>query len=369
MTVAEAPERRGGRFLATAALVLVAALIPATADFSAPCIPDLTEAQHRVPIGLSTGFMITTESETDLRKDLDSAQRLGITRLRIDVSWAVLQPGPDQFDWSSTDRVLDQAHERGLHVLGIIGYEPGWARRRDASGDLLPPDPQQFASFVRAAAERYRTQVGAWEIWNEPNTRRFWGTDPDPAAYAAVVAAAAPEIRAADPGAPIIIGSLAPADDGAQELSPATFVRGIYDNTDLADFDALSVHPYTYPARPTGTEPWNTFFRLRALHRIMIRRGDGAALIWLTEYGAPSGTSPTSVTEAEQASLITAGIRVARRRSYTGPIYIYSLRDAGTERTDVEDNFGVLRFDGFPKPARRALAAKVATSCTVVAPR
>ena len=369
MSIAEAPERRGGRFLVTTALVLAAALIPATADFTQPCVPDLTQAESRVPIGVSPGFMITTESSTDLRNDLDAVQRLGITRLRIDLSWAVLQPGPDQFDWSSTDRVLDQAHERGLHVLAVIGYEPDWARRRDASGDLRSPDPKQFAAFAQASAERYRTQVGAWEIWNEPNTRRFWGTDPDPAAYAAVVAAAAPEIRAADPGAPIVVGSLAPADDGAHELSPATFVRGLYDSADLADFDAISVHPYTYPARATGNQRFNTFFRLRALHRIMTRRGDGAALIWLTEYGAPTGTSRASVTEAEQSVQITTGIREARQRSYIGPIYIYSLRDAGADRTEPEQNFGVLRSDGFPKSVVRALAATAATSCSVIAPR
>ena len=326
-------------------------------------------AAERVPVGISPGFTVLTEPLDDLRDDLDAVVRLGVRRIRVDLSWAALQPAPDRFDWSSADRVLGEADDRGLEVLAVVGFLPDWARRTDAEGRSLPADPAAFADFVGQAAQRYRDLVGAWEIWNEPNTRSFWGADPDPAAYAALVAATAPVIRGADPGAPVVIGSIAPADDAVTELSPATFVRGLYDHLDPVHFDALSVHPYSYPAQATGTQRWNTFFRLAEVHRIMVRQGDRGVPIWLTEYGAPTGTSAVGLSEEAQAEMVVTGIREARSRPYVGPIYVYSLRDAGADRTEPEQNFGVLRSDGFPKSVVRALAATAATSCSVIAPR
>lgn len=362
----------GVLLLTTTTLVVTTTLMPPDARFAetcaAPSAPGVSarvvasdEPTSRVGLGLSPGFRILEESSADLRADLDAMERLGITRLRVDLSWAALQPERDRFDWSSADRVLGEAQARGLDVLAVVGYEPDWARRTDAAGDPLPVDPAAFAEFVGQAATRYEAPVGAWEIWNEPNLRRFWGTAPDPASYAAVVTAASPRIRSADPGAPIVIGALSPANDTADGLSPATFVSGVYDHVDIELFDAISVHPYSYPAQATGRQRWNTFYRLNQVHQIMARRGDGETLVWLTEYGAPTGTSAAAVSDQAQAEMITTGIQEARRRCYTGPIYLYSLRDAGPDLDDPEDNFGLVRDDRTPKASYLALLPAAGT--------
>jgi len=350
-----------------AAATLTVVLMPTASRYDERCVePDGTvvatdlHPEDRVTLGVSPGYSILTDPLEDVRDDLDAMVSLGVSRLRVDVSWAELQPEPDRFDFSSTDRVLGEAQARGIDVLAVIGFEPDWAQRTAPDGSDLPVDPEAFATFAEAAAARYADQVSAWEVWNEPNTRRFWGAEPDPRAYAAVVAAAAPRIRAADPGATVLAGSMSPASNTDDEIAPATFLLGLYDHLDPVHFDAVSVHPYSYPAEATGRQSWNTFFRLHQLHDIMTRRGDGETLIWLTEYGAPTGTADGAVSETEQATMITTGIGEARRRCYTGPLYVYSLRDAGTDAADREDNFGVLRADRSPKPAYDALAAQAA---------
>ncbi len=353
----------------TAVVVAAYVLVPTYNRLESFCAPPSSGAlqaagEDRVELGVSPGFSILEEPVDQLRDDLDALVTLGVTRLRVDVSWAVLQPGSDRFDWSSTDRVMGEARARGIDVLGVLGYEPDWARRTTADGTALPVDPQAFAAFAGLAADRYAEEVGAWEIWNEPNISRFWPTGPDPVAYAEVVAAASPLIRAAAPGATILVGALSPADDGADALAPATFVTGLYDTLDPDTFDALSVHPYTYPASASGSQSWNTFHRLEELHRIMARHGDGGSPIWLTEFGAPTGTSEVSVSEQDQAEQLTTGIEEARQRCYTGPLYVYSLRDAGTDPADPEDNFGLLRADGTPKPAYAAVAEAAGASPT-----
>lgn len=364
---------RAALVVSTVAVALTVTLMPPDARFDEACLEPVSHysgsgsatavtataagaAAPRGELGFSPGFSMMNAPLDDLRRDLDAMRALGVTRLRIDLSWATLQPAPDRFDWSSADRVLSEARGRDIEILAVIGYEPDWARRVDPDGVPLPVDPDGFATFVGALTERYAAAVSAWEIWNEPNTSRFWSTGPDPVAYAAVVEAVVPGIRAADPSAPIVIGALAPADDTVDDLSPATFVNGIYDNVDVDLFDAISIHPYSYPAQATGRQRWNTFYRMNQVHQIMTHRGDVDTLIWLTEYGAPTGTSSAAVTEQQQADMLATGIQEARRRCYTGPLYLYSLRDAGVDPTDPEDNFGVLREDHTPKASYFVLA-------------
>lgn len=314
----------------------------------------------RVPLGFSPGFSIMEESLADLRRDLDHMRTLGITRVRLDLSWARVEGSRGYYDWSQPDRVFNEAHRRGIDVLAVIGYQPDWAQRYDAAGRPRPVDQAGFARFAEAAAVRYRTQVGAWEIWNEPNLQRFWVAAPNAAQYADLVNAVAPRLRAGDPGAPVLVGSMSPANDYAgSTLSPMTFLRGIYDRVPLGNFDAVSVHPYSYPAMPTGSEEWNTFFRMNQLRTIMAANGDAGTKIWLTEFGAPTGSSSESVSEQVQATMLVAGIREARRRDYAGPLYLYSLRDAGTNAGDREDNFGLLTHGWRAKPAYGALRQEI----------
>lgn len=324
--------------------------------------PSARSAATRVPVGFSPGFSIMEEDLADLRRDLDQMRAMGITRIRLDLSWARVEGTRGRYDWSQPDRVFGEARKRGIRVLAVIGYQPDWAQRHDAAGRPLPVDRAGFARFAGAAAARYRTHVGAWEIWNEPNLQRFWVAPPNAAQYAALVNAVAPRLRAGDPGAPVLVGSMSPANDVPDRttVSPMTFLRGVYARVPLRNFDAVSVHPYSYPAMPTGTEEWNTFFRMHLLRQIMVAHGDSASRMWLTEYGAPTGTGEEAVSARTQASMLVSGVREARRRAWTGPIYLYSLRDAGTDAADREDNFGVLTHDRRAKPAYAALRDEVA---------
>ncbi len=151
----------------------------------------------------------------ELRRDLRGMYRLGARRLRIDISWALVEWERGRFDWSRPDRVIREARAAGLSVLGVIGYVPPWAET--SAGAVRPA---LFAGFVDRASRRYARSVGSWEIWNEPNLERFWDPRPNPAAYARLVAFAAPEIRRNDPRALILVGALAPAvDDDLRALA------------------------------------------------------------------------------------------------------------------------------------------------------
>ena len=306
-------------------------------------------------VGFSPGFGLIDAAPATLRRELRGMREVGARQVRIDVSWARVESARGRYDWTDTDRVIRAARGARLRVLGILGYEPSWAGPAGASVGL---DPSAFADFAIAAAGRYSGRVAAWELWNEPNLDRSWPAAPDPEAYAGLVALTGPRLRATDPSADVVVGALAPAvdaDDGSG-MSPETFLSRFYAALPrLGLFDAVSVHPYSYPALPGDAQEWNTFHQLPAIHDVMVRAGDGGLKLWLTEYGAPTGRADRAVSQRRQARMIVSAVRRARRLDFVGPLFVYSFRDAGGDARDAEDNFGILDHRGRPKASYWAL--------------
>lgn len=307
----------------------------------------------RLRLGISTGFSIMYSSDTRLDKDLARSQNFGADQLRLDISWAIIEPEEGVYDWSLTDRLLGRTKAKGINVLGVIGFAPDWSHNPDQS-----VKPELFAEFVDLAAKRYGNKVAAWEIWNEPNQDRSWKAKPDPRAYARMFEQASAKIRKHDPKAKILMGSLAPAVDDPDgiEISPITFLKGVYNaNIDRSSYDVISVHPFSYPALPSGNEDWNTFNRLPDIYRVVKRNGDGKKPFWLTEYGARTGASSRSVSYKRQTRLMVDAYRETKKLPFVQALFFYSLRDASPNVNEPEDNFGLLKFNGRPKPAYKVL--------------
>ena len=135
--------------------------------------------------GFANGVMPLQDNDADLARDLDGMAATGAHWFRIDFYWPTIQDGgPQSWDWSTTDRVVKAAIDRGLDILAMPAYSPTWARPPGTSDHHPPLDPDAYARFVYAAVQRYAPLgVHTWEIWNEPNTSAFWPPKPDPAAY------------------------------------------------------------------------------------------------------------------------------------------------------------------------------------------
>lgn len=337
--------------------VLTAAALGLSGSCAAPA-PDHPLAG----VGISPGQAILWTDDATLHADLDAVAASGAGWVRLDVDWPAVEPAAGQRDWAAVDRAVTAARDRHLRVLGLLAYTPQWARPPGTSTHAPPLDPAAFAAFAGAAAARYRHSVAAWEVWNEPNLPDFWEPRPDPAAYAALLVRTAAAVRAADPGTTVLTGGLAPAHTDGAGVAPGDFLDAVYAAGAGGAFDAVGLHPYSYPALPddTGTGGWNSFVRLPEVHAVMAGRGDGAKAVWLTEFGAPTGTGEGAVDPARQALILQRGFAEARRLPFVGPVFVYALRDAGTDPGDREQNFGVLSAAGTPKPAWDVLRAETA---------
>jgi polysaccharide biosynthesis protein PslG len=311
--------------------------------------------------GVALGGAIQNEDSTTLGRDLDAIAGTHTHWVRVDINWAVIQgAGPSSYNWAPIDRVVQGATARGVKVLGTILYTPGWAHPSGASA-TYGPDPATYANFAATAVRHYAAMgVHAYEVWNEPNITAFWTPKPDPAAYTRVLKAAYPAIKGADPTATVLSGGTAPAPSDGTQIAPIDFLQGIYANGGAGSFDAVSHHPYCWPANPGDPQGWSAWYQMYgtnpSLRSVMTANGDAAKKIWATEFGAPTnGPSGSYVSEATQASMLTRAYQLYRTYDWGGPLFFYQGRDQSANDTSTRENFfGLTHYDFTPKPAYTA---------------
>jgi hypothetical protein len=336
-----------------------ASAVPAA---TASCFPAPGLSGGGVVKGVSPGAGFLYLSNSDQAAEVNAAKKAGVRTVRIDVDWSAIETSPGVFNWASTDRAMSAVASAGMCPLGLIGFTPKWATNpADNATDshYRPKDPARYGQFVRTAALRYRSTVSAWEIWNEPNTLNFFKPATDAAYYTRLLKAGYAAVKGVRSSLGVISAGMAPATDNGRDIAPLTFLAGMYDAGARGSFDAVGMHPYTYPYLPNdpSTSSFSAAQQMWPMHDIMVSRGDGAKRIWMTEFGAPTGTADRSVTPQTQADTIRIVLDAAKGTSWLGPAYVYSIRDAGGDAGDLEQNFGLLYQNFTPKPAYQVLAS------------
>lgn len=342
---------------------LPTATAPAAPSTTAPAPPPTAPQAPPLAGGFSEGASLNWETGAELAAHLDGMRAIGATWLRFDIDWSGVEPSKGTYDWSVPDRIVDGARARGMSVLAMVGYSPAWARAAGTDDKYGPTNPADFANFAAAAAARYRGRVSAYEIWNEPN-RGFWHPRPDPVGYTTLLIGAYNAIKGADPAATVLTGGFSPSPDAADgsAIAPVTFLNAMYAAGAGGHFDGLAHHPYNYPfspLRPENVYNYNAFAGVTpALRQSMVDHGDSAKKIWATEIGAPTPATVNGVATSPQylATYIAEATAQWQQWSWTGPMFWYSYRDAGTNPNDLEQLFGLVSRSWVPKePAYSAM--------------
>jgi hypothetical protein len=351
------------RLIVAAAGVLTLALLPAlAAEQSATVSASVARsAAADTQVG-SQQPGIAWEPAAQMNANLDAMVAAGMTWVRADFFWDSIEQQRGQYSWTATDTFVRAAEARGLHVLAIADYTPSWARS-GPTNKYPPTNPSDYATFVGALAQHYAPMgVHDWEIWNEPNNAAFWAPKADPLAYTRLLVPANAAIKQADPSATVVTGGLSPAVDNGTNVAPLSFLEAVYADGGGGSFDAVGYHPYSFPYAPMYAASWNTFYETPAVHTLMAANGDGAKQIWGTEVGFPTGTNASSVSAATQATNISAAITQWTSWSFHGPLIFYTIRDIGTDPTNVDDNMGMLDHSGAPKPGFAAVQQQLAAA-------
>ncbi|MGU3291651.1 cellulase family glycosylhydrolase [Williamsia sp. M5A3_1d] len=340
--------------LTAATIVGIATTAAAPAATAAGCVP---------PVGVSPGASIYGYSDAELNQTFAQMRAVGASWTRIDIAWSSIEANRGVFTWGTTDRLVNAARAQGLKVLGIVAYTPRWARSASPvdSDKVAPANPADFGAFAGRVASHYGNALSAYEIWNEPNLQAFFLPRVDPGRYVRLLAAASTAIRRVNGGAVIVGGGVTGASNGGGNMNPVDFVRAMYGAGAAPFLNVVSVHPYSYPVDPSDTgNPYNYFNSIPAIHATMAGAGDARKSIWITEFGAPTGAGTNAVSPAAQSATIVHGVARARQFGYVGNVFVYSLRDAGNNAFDREQNFGLRYSNGTPKPAYNDLRAFLA---------
>lgn len=255
---------------------------------------------------------------------------------------------------------------RSAVLCAVLGSSP-------AIPDLVHPAPADagpWADFVAQAAKRYSNVIRNWEIWNEPNIDDSFAPGPNLALYSSMLKASYQAIKSVDPQSVVVTGGTSPAVDNPTEMSPVTFVKGLYDNGAGDFFDAVAMHPYSTPELLTteGTSDTSNSNRaIKDVSELMASEGQGGKQIWFTEFGAstatPGAVAPdlsgqqVGVSPQRQSEILTNGINYLRSLQNGGPIFLFDFRDVETGSRNVEYNYGLVQSDFTAKPALAAVQA------------
>ena len=301
--------------------------------------------------------------------------------VRIHARWWEIAPGEEsqskpagfdagnhadpQYNWAVLDNAIAIIRGAGLKVmLTITGPGPLWASTEPAKRNRnWKPDPKAFADFSKAAATRYKADVDRYLIWNEPNQKGWlqpqWEKvsgkfqPVSPHIYRSLVRAAQPVVKAADPGAEVVIGELAPVGNKPisvdTPMRPLAFLRSLGCVDDkyksiktgrckgfkAAKGDTLGYHPHPQKYAPDRVNPdvdaaqfgdlkrlFTAIDKLRARKRISMSK-----TIHLTEFGyetsppdPASGISTALQTRYLQQAAYIAWRHQARARPVLLPV-------------------------------------------------
>ncbi len=249
-------------------------------------------------------------------RDLGLLKDAGFNWVKQYFAWQDIEgAGKGQYDWSRTDRIVNQVEQHGLKLLVRVSEDPD----RPFWAGSPPGNAQHFADFVGAVARRYRGRIQAYQVWNEPNLAREWGNQrPDPAGYVNMLRLAYRAIKTNDPSAIVITAGMAPTtQDDAIAMPDMKFYQGMYDamrqNSD-GYFDMLGVHGAGYAVAPetdpqvVATDPRlhnndpsptelkrvYAFRHVEDVRDLMVRNGDANKKVVVLEFGWTTDSRPNS---------------------------------------------------------------------------
>lgn len=229
--------------------------------------------------------------EWKISRTLQMVREMGAPWIVEYFPWAYSEPAKGRYNFDHAAIVLEHAYAQGLTVIARLDYVPDWARPKDTTSRYLEPSRyQDFGDFVYAFVSRFKERVRYYIIWNEPNIAAEWGFRPvNPAEYAALLRLAYLRAKEADPNAQVLAAGLAPTleNNPLTAVNDLIYLQGLYEAGAAPYFDALAVHAYGWrfpPDDPPAPDRLN-FARVELLRQIMVRNGDAAKPVFITEAG------------------------------------------------------------------------------------
>ncbi|MGI8461492.1 MAG: hypothetical protein ACR2OC_07635 [Solirubrobacterales bacterium] len=279
-------------------------------------------------------------------------------------------PAPESKQWKATDDLVGNAARAGIRVLPFVYGTPDWISpdpmrppldseaARAAWQDLLTDLVRRYGHGGEFWAENPnvpKKPIDAWQLWNEVNSNVYWSPLPAPAEYADLMQISNAAIRAADPGAAIVLAGM--FGTPANGIEAWTYLEGLYQSPGIAEtFDAFGLHPYSPGLKGIRTQ-------VGLARDVLERNGDKRLPLLISEIGWPTeGPADYNLVQTPdgQKKLLAKAFKLflsERREWKIERVIWYTWRDNG-----VQPQCSVCSFSGLftsrmePKPAWRKFA-------------
>jgi hypothetical protein len=323
------------------ALVLTAAVLtlPATAG---------TRVPHGF-IGMNADGPLLT-GQVNLDAQMAAMARGGVESVRTSFYWSAAQPvsswiyidpsaytqytdiGGVPTSFAATDALVRAAASHRIGVLPVVWQAPGWAALHPGNPSSPPSNGAAYANYLVALVQRYgpkgtfwtqnptlpKIPIRDWQIWNEPDSTKYWSDQPFVPGYAALLKAAHGPLKKADRGARAVLA-------GFPSRSWVSLAR-LYAAGAKRYFDVAAVHPFSLPVS-------NIPRILVQDRRVMAKFHDAKKPFFVTETSWPSAKGKTStkygfeVTQSGQAAkakAVLSALASARKTLKVERLYWYT---------------------------------------------
>jgi hypothetical protein len=370
-------------------------------------LPAAAEAAKPVPqgfVGMNADGPLLSPT-VNLDAQLGAMARGGVETIRTSFYWSAAQPvsswiyiDPSDYtkytdvggiptNFTDTDRIVGTAAKHGIGVLPVVWQAPGWASLHPGNPGSPPSSTGPYTNYLKALAGRYgpkgtfwaknprlpKVPIRDWQIWNEPDSNKYWSDQPFVPGYTALLKASRPALRSIDRGARSVLA-------GFPSRSWVSLAR-LYAAGAKRYFDVAAVHPFSLPVA-------NVPRILIQDRRVMNKFHDGKKPFFVTETSWPSAKGKTSTKygfevtpagQANKAKKVLTTLAQLRKPLKVERVYWYTWISMDTSTDAPFDYAGLIKLGPndtlLKKPAYSAFTStalkiegcrsktSVATSC------
>jgi hypothetical protein len=294
-----------------------------------------------------------------LEQRMDLLKSTGTKVTRVDILWRNVaptrpadptNPADPAYDWARYDQMLKGLVARDITPMITYYWTPTWASRTGEKN--AAPRVADAAAFAGAIARRYSGTfadpaggtlplVKRLEIWNEPNIATFWYPQcrrkggryvmESARQYSALVAAAYPLIKAANPNSIVTGGVTGPVggsvcDKADSSVGTITFAEEMVRQRVPIDAWSMHLYPIGSPLKAYFVPSWRT---VPQITRLVDRLKPGAP-IYVTETGYHTSYNRYHryfVSEAQQAAWVDETVKAANKYPRVEVAMWFNLQD------------------------------------------
>ena len=340
--------RRRSILAATAASLTAAACGPFRGD-------DETDIERTIPDANvnpwgANAFLQNEHEYWKKEKTLEMARDAGIVWIKQHFPWELVEQSEkgNFYDqtwkvsaWQRFDEIVDLAEKFDLKLIARVDRSPLWAQKPDAQPEWPPAKFEDYGDFMAVLAERYKGRISHYQLWNEPNLAREWGSAPDPKSYVDLLRVGYERLKEVDPDIRVLMAPLAiTLERSPRAMVELDYLDQMYQHGVFDYFDIMSANAYGLEYPPTAEPDPDVlnFRRVELLREVMERNGDTKKAVWFNEYGwnASPADMPADklvwrrVTEEQQAEWTVEGVKYGRSNwPWAGVFCIWYLRQVG----------------------------------------